>query len=149
LTESGAAQLKRVVDLPADLDNLPEPQRDAVLRFLKRARDMGADQTYIARHRKPWYAVAMRAPPAAFVSYMGRRPPVFRANPWRASFINIAHGLYPRQTMAGDTLDRVLQHLNTTTDLHGGRMYGGGLAKFEPGDVARLRIPARVLESDA
>ena len=89
----------------------------------------------------------MRAPPAAFVSYMGRRPPVFCANPWRASFINIAHGLYPRQAMDGGTLQRVLQHLNTTTDLHAGRLYGGGMAKFEPSDVARLRVPAEVLEA--
>ena len=91
----------------------------------------------------------MRAPPAAFVSYMGRRPPVFRANPWGASFINIAHGLYPRQPLAGAVLARVLQHLNTATDVHAGRMYGGGMAKFEPSDVARLRIPAEVLEGAA
>ena len=147
LTQTGAAQLKRVVSLPADLDTLPADQRDAALRFLAHARNLGADQSYIARHRKPWYAVGMRAPPAAFVSYMGRRPPVFCANPWRASFINIAHGLYPRQAMDGGTLQRVLQHLNTTTDLHAGRMYGGGMAKFEPSDVARLRVPAEVLEA--
>ena len=91
----------------------------------------------------------MRAPPAAFVSYMGRRAPVFRANPWRASFINIAHGLYPRQAVAEPTLKRLLDHLNTSIDLHAGRMYGGGMAKFEPGDIARLRVPANLLEGAA
>jgi hypothetical protein len=25
-----------------------------------------------------------------------------------------------------------------------GRMYGGGMAKFEPSDIARLRLPAHV-----
>ena len=100
-----------------------------------------------SRHRTPWHAVAMRAPPAAFVSYMGRRPPVFCANPFGASFINIAHGLFPRQPLFGDTLARVLDHLNTATDRHAGRTYGGGMAKFEPSDIARLRIPPEVLEN--
>ena len=145
---AGVEQLRRVVSLPADLDTVPDAHRDAVARFLQRATAMGADQTYIARHRKPWHVVAMREPPAVFVSYMGRRPPVFRANPWRASFINIAHGLYPRQPMSAAALARLLRHLNRTTDLHAGRMYGGGMAKFEPGDIARLRVPPQALEGD-
>ena len=147
-TQAGVAHLRRVASLPADLDAVPDEHRDAVARFLDRARAMGADQTYIARHRKPWHAVAMREPPAAFVSYMGRRPPVFRANPWRASFINIAHGLYPRQAMPAATLTRLLTHLNCATDMHAGRMYGGGMAKFEPGDIARLRVPPQVLNGE-
>ena len=149
LTREGVNALKRVVDLPADLGALEAADRAAVEHFLARARALGADRSYIARHRTPWHAVGMRAPPAAFVSYMGRRPPVFRANPWGASFINIAHGLYPRQPLAGAVLARVLEHLNTATDLRAGRMYGGGMAKFEPSDVARLRIPAEVLEAAA
>ena len=146
LSRAAVGALKRVADLPADLDAVPDAHRDSVDRFLSRARAMGADQSYIARHRTPWHAVKMRAPPAAFVSYMGRRPPVFCANPWGASFINIAHGLYPRQAMSASLLDRVLHHLNTTTDAHSARVYGGGMSKFEPGDVARLRIPPGVLE---
>lgn len=145
-SKAGVEHLRRVAALPADLDAIAPEHCDAVARFLDRARAMGADQTYIARHRRPWHAVGMRVPPAAFVSYMGRRAPVFRANPWQASFINIAHGLYPLQAMGDRTLSRLLAHLNTSTDLHAGRMYGGGMAKFEPGDIARLRVPAHVLD---
>ena len=148
-SRSGVERLRRVASLPADLKTVADEHREAVTRFLARACAMGADQTYIARHRRPWHAVDMRLPPAAFVSYMGRRPPVFRANPWRASFINIAHGLYPRQAVAEPTLKRLLDHLNTSTDLHAGRMYGGGMAKFEPGDIARLRVPAWLLDGVA
>jgi adenine-specific DNA-methyltransferase len=146
LLRAAVGTLKRVVDLPGDLDAVPDEHRCSVDRFLVRVRAMGADQSYIARHRTPWHAVKMRAPPAAFVSYMGRRPPVFCANPWGASFINIAHGLYPRQATSASLLERVLHHLNTTTDAHSARVYGGGMSKFEPGDVARLRIPPGVLE---
>jgi len=77
---------------------------------------------------------------------MGRRPPVFRTNPHGATYLNIAHGLYPRQPMPGVTFKRLLEHLNTHTDMRAGRMYGGGMAKFEPSDVARLRIPAELME---
>ncbi len=148
-SQAGVDHLRRVAALPADLDAVPLEHREAVTRFLDRAKTMGADQTYIARHRKPWHAVDMRVPPAAFVSYMGRRPPVFRANPWGASFINIAHGLYPRQAMSLATLTRVLHHMNNSIDLHAGRIYGGGMAKFEPSDIARLRLPAELLERAA
>jgi hypothetical protein len=50
------------------------------------------------------------------------------------------------QAIGDGTLSRLLAHLNTSTDLHAGRMYGGGMAKFEPGDIARLRVPAHVLD---
>lgn len=149
LTSEGAAGLRKVVDLPADLDALDDAAREAALAFIARARAVGADTGYVARSRKPWYAVAMRAAPAAFVSYMGRRPPVFAANPFGVSFINIAHGLYPRQGLTAASLAAVLAHLNSTTDLRSGRVYGGGLAKFEPSDISRLRVPAALLEFEA
>ena len=146
----GAAKhFKRIVNLPRDLDSLSDEWRQAAERFVEHARALGADQGYIARHRKPWYALDMRSPPAAFVSYMGRRPPVFMPNPWRLTFINIAHGLYPRQPITAATLQRVLAHLNTTTDIFSGRVYGGGMTKFEPSDVSRLRLPPSVLKAEA
>ncbi len=148
-SEADLARLHRVVDLPAELENLPEDEREAAQRIVERARLLGADKGYIARHRTPWYRVGMREPPAAFVSYMGRRPPVFRANPQRASFINIAHGLYPRAAMPQPVLDGLLHFLNTTTDPNSGRVYGGGLSKFEPSDVARLRVPGELLAADS
>ncbi len=62
----------------------------------------------LLRQRKPWHWLAMRAPPAAMVSDMGRRPPVFRANPQQVSFLNIAHWLYPLQPLAADVLPPML-----------------------------------------
>lgn len=141
--------LKRVIDLPAEPDALPPEARAAAMELIERARRLGADRGYIARQRRAWYAVGMRPPPLAFVSYMGRRPPVFCTNPGRVSFLNIAHGLYPRSELRDGDLDRVLAHLNSAVDLFAGRVYGGGLAKFEPSDVARLRLPATVWSEPA
>lgn len=136
--------LRHVVDLPDELDSVAGELRGGVRAFLDRARALGAATGYVARQRRHWHAVAMRAPPDAFVSYMGRRPPVFRPNPYRVSYINIAHGLYAREALAPLQLERILSHLNQATDLFSGRVYGGGLAKFEPSDIARLRIPEAV-----
>lgn len=142
LASDARERLRYVADLPADIDRLDGRRREAAQRLIERARLLGADRSYVARQRKAWFAVGMREPPAAFVSYMGRRPPVFRANPQQVSFLNIAHGLYPRQPMAAADLTRMLEHLNVHTRLYSGRVYGGGMAKFEPSDVARLRVPA-------
>jgi len=139
-------RLRQVVNLPRELDSLSPPHRATAQRLIDRAQALGADRGYIARHRSPWFAVDLRPPPAAFVTYMGRRPPVFRPNPQQVSFLNIAHGLYPREPIAPERVQAILDHLNTHTALYSGRVYGGGLAKFEPSDIARLRFPARLLE---
>lgn len=135
------ARLRRVLNLPQDLDVLAPAVREQVNLFLRRAKDGGAASAYVARQRKHWHALDLRLPPAAFFSDMGRRPPVFRHNPHGVTYLNIAHGLYPRVPMAAAQLKRLLDHLNRSTALYSGRVYGGGLAKFEPSDVARLRVP--------
>ncbi len=139
-------RLRRVPNLPVNLDLLSAQDRPHVDAFLALARAQGAADGYVAQQRRAWHALDLRAAPLAFVSYMGRRPPVFRTNPHGASYLNIAHGLYARQAMPAAQLQRVLSHLNSHTSMGAGRMYGGGMAKFEPSDISRLRIPARVLE---
>ena len=142
----GLNRLRRVVSLPTDLSSLPTALRVRVDAFLDTARALGAADGYVARQRRAWHALDLRVAPAAMVSYMGRRAPVFRANPHAVSFLNIAHGLYPRQPLSEQQLRPILDFLNAHTDMRAGRMYGGGMAKFEPSDIARLRIPQAVLE---
>jgi adenine-specific DNA-methyltransferase len=145
-TPESVLRLKRVASLPRDLAVLTPAERQAADLFIRLAQNVGADLGYVARQRKPWHWLDLRAPPAALVSYMGRRPPVFRANPQALSYLNIAHGLYPRQPLPAGLLPRLLAHLNQSVDINSGRVYGGGLVKFEPSDVARLRLPAQWLE---
>ena len=145
-TAEAVTRLKRVANLPRDLATLTPAERRAAERFIRLAQKAGADLGYVARQRRPWHWLDLRAPPAALVSYMGRRPPVFRANPQAVSYLNIAHGLYPRQPLPAGLLTRLLAHLNQSVDIYSGRVYGGGLVKFEPSDIARLRLPAQWLE---
>lgn len=133
--------LRRVIDLPADLPVLRDDERERVERFLAWARERGADQTYIARHRSPWWRVNLKPPAPILMTYMGRRPPVFVRNFCGARHINIAHGLYPRETFADDDLDLLVQWLNGNVSTASGRTYAGGLTKFEPGEAMRLPVP--------
>jgi hypothetical protein len=133
--------LKRVIDLPADLDELSGQDRDRVARFLKIARHAGAADTYIARHRSPWWRVGLREAPAIVMSYMARQSPKFAVNGCYARLLNIAHGLYPKVQLSKAQLRGIVDWLNNTPLGRVGRTYAGGLIKVEPGDALRIRVP--------
>jgi SAM-dependent methyltransferase len=135
-----SAPLRRVVDLPGDLDQLDQEARALVDRFLSWARARGADRPYVARHRDPWWAVRLLPPAPILVTYMARRPPAFVQNRAGARHLNIAHGVYPRQPMTPAALDRLAAALRATADRAIGRTYAGGLVKLEPREIERLRV---------
>jgi len=133
--------LRRVIDLPLDLDEFTQDERQRIDAFLMWAKTNGADQSYIARHRKAWWAVGLRAPAPILCTYMARRPPQFTLNACGARHINVAHGLYPREALAPDALVALVAWLNENINTGSGRTYAGGLTKFEPKEIERLRIP--------
>jgi adenine-specific DNA-methyltransferase len=135
------ASLKRVIDIPADLDELDADDLKTVQRFLKWAKQNGADQSYIARHRRAWWAVGLKDPAPIVCTYMARRAPAFVRNLCGARHINIAHGLYPRQPLSHDVLDHLAAWLRQNVGVESGRTYAGGLTKFEPKEVERILIP--------
>lgn len=136
-----ASALRRVIDLPRDLSILSAEDRERVEEFLRFAASAGAHTSYIARHRVPWWSVGLRAPAPILATYMARRPPAFVRNRARARHINIAHGLYPREPMAAGVLDRLVRFLRGASSLQGGRVYAGGLTKFEPREMERIPVP--------
>lgn len=138
-------QLRRVVDLPRDLDELSVRERKLVDEFLSWAREAGAHERYVARHRKPWWAVRLRTPAPILATYMARRPPAFVRNLAGARHINIAHGLYPRDPLSHACLDALAAYLARTVSTGQGRTYAGGLTKFEPKEMERLLVPSRVV----
>ena len=133
--------LRSVIDLPRNLDELDAKARLLVADFLKWAEQRGAHTAYIARHRSPWWSVRLRSPAPILATYMARRPPAFVRNYARAHHINIAHGLYPRRPMSPEALDNLASFLATSVSTDAGRTYAGGLTKFEPREMERLRIP--------
>ena len=138
---SDPRQLKRVVDLPPDLSGLTIADRKAVDAFIAWAKEQGAAEGWIATHRRAWWSVGLRAPAPILCTYMARRAPAFVRNHAGARHLNIAHGLYPVEPLADQTLDAVIRYLRATVQVASGRTYAGGLVKFEPGEVERLHIP--------
>ena len=137
--------LRRVVDLPVDLGGFDRSERKAIERFLAKARNLGADSGYVARNRKAWWSVGLRAPAPILTTYMARRPPAFVHNRAQARHLNIAHGLYPRQVFSQSILDNLIAYLRKTVETSQGRTYAGGLTKFEPKEVERLAVPGPTL----
>jgi hypothetical protein len=135
------SHLRRVIDLPVDLDVFDTDERKLIDRFLRTAKRGGTANGYIARHRRAWWSVGLKAPAPILATYMARRPPVFVRNLGEARHINIAHGLYPRQPMTARVLERLAKHLRETVTLGQGRTYAGGLTKFEPKEMERLPTP--------
>jgi len=131
-----------VVDLPVDLDELDEAERRKVDAFLKRAKKLGVHTGYIASHRSAWWSVGLRRPAPILATYMARRPPAFVRNLAEARHINIAHGLYPRQDIPQQALDKLADSLRRSITLAQGRTYAGGLTKFEPKEMERLHVPS-------
>ena len=121
---------------------MPIDERKAVERFLGWARSRGAHEGYVARHRRAWWSVGLREPAPILCTYMGRRPPQFTLNACDARHINIAHGLYPRAPLTPTQLCQVARWMNQHVDVSDGRTYAGGLTKFEPKELERLRLPA-------
>ena len=138
---SSTDALRRVIDLPADLDALDGGAREQVGRFLDWARSMRADASYVAGNRRAWWAVGLRKPAPILCTYMARRPPAFVRNPRGARHLNIAHGLYPRQPLPEATLDALSAWLQRNVRTSGGRTYAGGLTKFEPREIERILVP--------
>ncbi|AVT08571.1 SAM-dependent methyltransferase [Paracidovorax avenae] len=137
-------ELRRLVCLPRDLQELPRAERDAVDRFLEWARRQGAHETYIARHRNPWWSVSTKEPAPIVMTYMGRRPPAFALNKANAQLINVAHGLYPRRNLDESHFGRLVAWLNENVEQTDGRVYAGGLTKFEPSEAMRILVPGEL-----
>lgn len=135
------AKLRRVIDLPDDLDEIESPYRKIVEAFLQTLKLAGVDRGYVARNRKTWWSVGLYEPAPILATYMARRPPAFVRNIGEARHINIAHGIYPREPLTDEVLDAITEHLSTTTRVSEGRTYAGGLTKFEPREMERLLVP--------
>jgi adenine-specific DNA-methyltransferase len=146
---SDRSSLKDVIDIPVDLSVFDGEERKAIDRFLKLAKAAGAADGYVAANRKAWWSVGLKAPAPILATYMARRAPAFVRNPIEARHINIAHGLYPRDRLAPEVLDRLAIYLADATDVRQGRTYAGGLTKFEPREMERLLVPGPELLAQA
>lgn len=107
---------------------------------------------YLCRSRKFWYAQEKRQPAPIICTYMGRsdraaRPFRFLLNHSRATATNVFLMLYPQPLLAAQLaanpgvmrkLWEALNAISPETLLGNGRVYGGGLHKLEPRELANV-----------
>lgn len=136
-----ADRLRQVIDIPADLDVLGEDDLRAVKKFLAWAKLSGGADGYIAQHRRAWWEVRLKEPAPIMCTYMARRPPAFVRNLCGARHINVAHGLYPLQPISDRAIANLTAYLRANVSTDSGRTYAGGLTKFEPRELERVRVP--------
>ncbi len=110
-------------------------------------------ERYLCRSRSPWYAQENRSVTPFICTYMGRgdvgnrRPFRFILNLSQATVANVYLMLYPKPFLAralagdGELVRKIWKFLNaieTKTLLGEGRVYGGGLYKMEPKELANV-----------
>jgi adenine-specific DNA-methyltransferase len=126
--------------------------------YLKEGKARGLHNRYLCRHRTLWYRQEKRPPPPVVCTYLGRgdtksgRPFRFILNRSQATVANVYLAMYPTpivaQALSQDPtlIHKLWKALNQITPdqlLNEGRVYGGGLHKLEPKELAN--VPANAL----
>lgn len=133
-----------------------EENDPALWQYLEEGRERGLHERYLCSHRKPWYSQEKRDPAPIICTYLGRsdkkngRPFRFILNHSDAIMANVYLGLYPTPILQSALrvdpalIEEIWKILNAVPaeDLLGeGRVYGGGLHKLEPRELANLPVP--------
>lgn len=119
--------------------------------YLQQGVEDGIERRYLCSHRTPWYSQEVRPPSPVLCTYMGRKAhPNDRAfrfilNRSKATAPNVYLMLYPKPPLQR-RLDKnprllravwhALKRISPDTLINEGRVYGGGLHKIEPKELA-------------
>jgi predicted RNA methylase len=137
---------------------LPEKEvqsrHPALWAYLEMAKEDGIHDKYLPSKRRPWYRQEQRSVPLFFCTYMGRgvdleKPFRLIWNRSQAIATNMYLMLYPTPDLSKalacdhDLEERVAKALMNLTGeemRNAGRVYGGGLHKIEPRELALMPI---------
>lgn len=123
--------------------------------YLEEGRGRDLHNRYLCRNRSPWYAQENRPPAPIVCTYLGRsdgktgRPFRFILNHSQATVTNVYLAMYPTPALGRlleadpDLIRQIWHNLNRIEPeqlLGEGRVYGGGLHKLEPKELAKVPL---------
>lgn len=124
--------------------NLSDPLTEAEKLYVQEGEEQSLTKRFLLANRRPWYSMEQRPVAPIWGAVFGRGDLKFVFNEAGVRSLTNFHCLYPA---SGDTvLHKALTLcLNATSvreasKLHG-RVYGGGLNKFEPNDLKSIQVP--------
>lgn len=120
--------------------------------YLQKGHEEEIAESYLASHRAPWYSQEQRPPAPFLCTYMGRtrngkHPFRFIWNRSKATAHNVYLMLYPKGPLLAALKERpemeervfnALQRITPSQLVSEGRVYGGGLHKVEPKELAQI-----------
>jgi hypothetical protein len=131
--------------------------------YLQKGKSEDVAASYLASHRAPWYSQEQRPPAPFLCTYMGRsrngkHPFRFIWNRSRATAHNVYLMLYPKAQLQAALQQRpeleeqvfnTLRNITPGELISGGRVYGGGLHKVEPKELAEIPATAVLTALDS
>jgi adenine-specific DNA-methyltransferase len=136
--------------------NLPEAEIEQkwprFFEYLKQGKAEKVHSAYLASRRVPWYSQENRPPAPFLCTYMGRsrngkHPFRFIWNRSQATAHNVYLMLYPKGPLRDALKEKPgleaeifekLQNISPDQFISEGRVYGGGLHKVEPKELAKI-----------
>ena len=143
-----------LLDCPESEDTI-QARWPRFYEYLQKGRAGNVHSSYLTSRRAPWYSQEKRPPAPFLCTYMGRSgngkgPFRFIWNRSQATAHNVYLMLYPKEPLRSAleghpelevNVFEALQHIRPQQVVSEGRVYGGGLHKVEPRELAQ--IPAR------
>jgi len=132
-----------------------EEKYPSLWRYLKVGMKEGIHERYLCQHRSPWYLQETRPPAPILCTYMGRsfskssKPFRFILNQSNATAPNVYLMLYPQRRLSVilnhkpellRTIWLALNQISKEALFDEGRVYGGGLHKLEPNELANVSL---------
>ena len=125
-----------------DCDDADEEKCDTPLgRYLRGELAKVAKETYLAKQRRPWFALERRDNCPILFTYFNKNNPRFVRNRALALPLNTWLIVEPNEGVDVNDLWARLRMLQAAQLSHAARVYGGGLWKLEPSELGQIVLP--------
>jgi hypothetical protein len=125
-------------------DEFTDIDDSELLAYLEHGEEVGADDSYLAHNRNPWYQVDRRGPPDVFATYMSKNGFQFVHNETDVRSLNNLHNIYLSDEYTKTETKALLAYLNSqiVNQLIGqsGRTYSEGMKKIEPNELKDIPV---------